>query len=116
MKTVFPARESPVTPSRIVGLNKPSPNSASARAARRACSTISEISVTARRMWPRRMDGASGLSGHRSGVAQTVEQRGAAHIGSRGVFVLGGPAQLVEICLAHGRIALLHQPLVGDGL
>src|SRR6185436_12288318 len=40
MNTVLPAPERPVTPSRTVGLNKPSPNSPSARPARRISSLM----------------------------------------------------------------------------
>ena len=42
MNTVLPARESPVTPSRTVGLNRWPLNSAKARAASLVCSMKSE--------------------------------------------------------------------------
>src|SRR5256885_856658 len=41
MNTVLPAPERPVTPSRTVGLNRPNPNSPSARPARRISSVMS---------------------------------------------------------------------------
>jgi hypothetical protein len=52
MKTVFPARDKPVIPSRNVGLTRPSPYSSTERAVRRACSIKSEsVKATVIAMW-----------------------------------------------------------------
>src|ERR1051326_5607891 len=93
-----------------------SPNSANARAASRACSTISEtIGVTVHRMWALPRDRAR-LSGHCRSIAEAVGKRRAAHIGLGGFRIFGGAAELVEALRPDGRVALLHQAFVGDGL
>jgi hypothetical protein len=55
MNTVLPARDSPVTPSRTVGLNRWLPNSAKARAASLACSMMSETAGVTTEIHPEAM-------------------------------------------------------------
>src|SRR5262249_22970350 len=99
MNTVFPARDRPVMPSRTVGLIRPSPYSTTERAARRACSIMSErVRATVRGMWRAARDEARG-----AGLSSRITLRDEGETHARRPTALADRRTVQDECVAQPR-------------